>query len=95
MSKKFNYLIFIGRYQPLHSGHFHVVQQALKQSENVILVIGSHDRPRDSKNPFTTAERIEIIKSAFTDEELSRIHFSPQYDFPYNEEKWVASPKCS
>jgi bifunctional NMN adenylyltransferase/nudix hydrolase len=86
----FNYLVFIGRFQPFHFGHFDVVKQALKLAGDVILVIGSHDKARDSRNPFTTAERIEIIKACFSPSELSRIHFSPQYDHTYNEEKWIA-----
>jgi phospholipid/cholesterol/gamma-HCH transport system substrate-binding protein len=90
MKIKFDYLVFIGRFQPFHAGHYHVVKEALKQSSNVILVIGSHDKARDSRDPFTTAERIAIIESCFTHHELQRIHFVPQYDHPYNEEKWIA-----
>lgn len=87
---QFNYLVFIGRFQPFHAGHYHVVKEALKLSSNVILVLGSHDKARDSRNPFTTQERIDIIKSCFTSSELARIHFSPQYDHTYNMEKWIA-----
>lgn len=92
---KFDYLVFIGRFQPFHAGHYHVVQEALKQSKNVILVLGSHEKPRDSKNPFTTQERIEIITSAVNPSELERLHFAPQYDHPYNEEKWIAGIQAS
>lgn len=91
----YDFLVFIGRFQPFHAGHYHVVQEALKQSKQVILVLGSHDRPRDSRNPFTTAERIEIITSAVNPSELERIHFAPQYDHTYNEEKWIAGIQAS
>lgn len=91
----FNYLVFIGRFQPFHAGHYHVVKEALKLSSEVILVIGSHDKARDSRNPFTTQERIEIIKSCCTKSELARIHFAPQYDHTYNEEKWIAGVQAS
>ena len=59
---KYDYAVFIGRFQPFHVGHYHVVTEALKIAKEVILVIGSHDRPRDIRNPFTTQERIEIIE---------------------------------
>lgn len=91
----YNYLVFIGRFQPFHAGHFHVVKEALKQSSEVIIVLGSHDSPRTSKNPFTTQERMEIIKTCFTHAELDRIHFAAQYDHPYNEEKWIAGVQAS
>lgn len=91
----YDYLVFIGRFQPFHAGHHHIVRQALKMAGDVILVIGSHGRARDSRNPFTTAERIEIIRSCFSTADLSRIHFAPQFDHTYNEERWIAGVQAS
>ena len=91
----YDYLIFIGRFQPFHCGHYHVVKEALKASREVIIILGSHDSPRTSKNPFTTQERMDIIKTCFTHAELDRIHFAAQYDHPYNEEKWIAGIQAS
>lgn len=90
---KYDYAVFIGRFQPFHVGHYHVVTEALKIAKEVILVIGSHDRPRDIRNPFTTQERIEIIKSTGLD--MSRIHISPQVDHTYNDDRWIASIQSS
>lgn len=86
----YDYLVFIGRFQPFHAGHYHVVKEALKKSSEVIIILGSHQSARTFKNPFTTEERIKIIKTCFTACELDRIHFAAQYDHPYNEEKWIA-----
>lgn len=91
----YNYLVFCGRFQPFHAGHYHVVKESLSRSSNIILVLGSHMSPRTSKNPFSTQERIDIIKSCFTHAELDRIHFAVQYDHPYNEEKWIAGIQAS
>lgn len=93
--KKYDYAVFIGRFQPYHIGHHHVTQEALKLAENVIFVIGSHDKPRDFRNPYTTKERISIIRSALSEDEKSRVHFAPQVDYPYNEERWIASVQSS
>lgn len=93
-NKQFDYLVFVGRFQPLHIGHFHVVQEALKKTDNLIFVIGSHDKPRDSKNPFTTEERISIMKAALKGIK-SEFHYLPQYDYTYNEEKWIAGVQAS
>lgn len=93
MSYKYDYAVFIGRFQPFHIGHYQVAQEALRLSENLIFVIGSHDKPRDFRNPFTTPERINIIKSTGLPED--RIHFAPQTDHMYNDEKWIASIQAS
>ena len=36
----FDFLVFIGRFQPFHIGHARVLQQALAQSAQVIVLIG-------------------------------------------------------
>lgn len=87
----YDYLVFIGRFQPWHSGHQRVAKRALELSHNLILVLGSHDTARSIRNPLTTPERIDIISSCFTPEELERIHFIPVEDYTYNLEKWIAS----
>ena len=38
---QYDYLVFIGRFQPFHLGHKSVVDEALKLAENVIMLIGS------------------------------------------------------
>ena len=91
----FDYVVFIGRFQPFHAGHYRVAKKALEISKNLIIVIGSHDKARDSRNPFTTQERIDIIKSCFSYGDQERIQFAPQYDHPYNEEKWIAGVQAS
>jgi len=102
MTKQYDYAIFIGRFQPFHVGHYHVAQEALKISNNLIFVIGSHDKARDIRNPFTTTERIQIIKAAMDDpcvdpknDQYENIHFAPQVDHTYNEERWIASVQAS
>jgi bifunctional NMN adenylyltransferase/nudix hydrolase len=93
---KYDYLVFIGRFQPFHSGHAHVAKEALKLSDKLIFVIGSHDKPRDTRNPLTTAERISIIKrdldwKASAILANNRLFFAPQVDYTYNDEKWIAA----
>ena len=40
-SKHYRYLVFIGRFQPFHAGHKAVIDEALKRSDEVIMLIGS------------------------------------------------------
>ena len=86
----YDVLAFIGRFQPFHNGHKAVVDQALTRAKKVAIVIGSDGQPRNSRNPFTTAERIEMIRAVFPDEVRDgRIHFAAVPDHPYNMDRWI------
>jgi len=50
------YSMFIGRWQPWHSGHRWLIDQRLNQGKNVLICI--RDVEPDDKNPFT-AEEVE------------------------------------
>lgn len=87
----FDVLAFAGRFQPFHNGHKAVVDEALRRAKKVAIVIGSHDQPRNTRNPFTTAERIEMISAVYPDEvRAGRIAFVPQIDYRYNDKRWIA-----
>ena len=49
----FDYLVFIGRFQPFHLGHWQVVNTALSQAQQVIVLVGSSFQPRSTRNPWT------------------------------------------
>lgn len=85
---QYDFLAFIGRFQPFHAGHFKVLQTALSQSQNVILIVGSANRPRTAKNPFTFQERAALIYSLLTPDERERVQIVPCDDFMYNDTKW-------
>lgn len=87
MNYKFDYLVFIGRFQPFHLAHMQTILIALEQSENVILALGSAQDERNIKNPFTVAERQQMILSNFSPEQQQRIKFVHVVDV-YNDEKW-------
>ena len=39
--KKYQFGIYIGRFQPLHLGHLQTIKFALEQTEQLILILGS------------------------------------------------------
>lgn len=90
MTKPYNFLVFIGRFQPFHLGHWFVINEALNQADTVIVLIGSANRPRALKNPFNYEERAEMILRAFGDEYDGRILCVPLEDYAYNDNKWLA-----
>lgn len=53
--------LFIGRFQPFHLGHLDAFRQILKQEKKVIVAIGSAEKNRSDKNPFTARERYLMI----------------------------------
>jgi bifunctional NMN adenylyltransferase/nudix hydrolase len=89
MNKKYDYLLYIGRFSPCHSSHIQTIREGLKIANTIIVLIGSAGTPRTIKNPFTAEEREEMISSSLTDAERKRVGYQHLYDFTYNEQKWV------
>ena len=87
MKYKFNYLVFIGRFQPFHLAHMQTIKIALQQSQQVILALGSAQQERNIKNPFLATEREEMILSNFSEADQKHIKFVHVIDV-YNDEKW-------
>ena len=84
---KFDYLVYIGRFQPFHNAHLETIQIALQHSQQVILALGSAQLERTIKNPFLAGERQQMILSNFPEAEQSRLKFVNVIDV-YNDEKW-------
>lgn len=85
----FDYLVFIGRFEPFHNGHAAVARHALGRAKNVIFLIGSADTPRTLRNPWSVAERAVMIQAAL-DGMGDRLIIRPLHDHLYNESLWVA-----
>lgn len=79
-------LVFIGRFQPFHNGHKAVIEAALEQAKEVVVVVGSSFAARNIRNPFTFQERKAMIEAVFP---TDRVKVVPVSDFPYDDNKWV------
>ena len=100
-SQKRDALVFIGRFQPFHNGHKAVIEAALEQAKEVVVVVGSSFAARNIRNPFTFEERKAMIEATFPDETMEmystfgalqqgpRLHIVPVSDYPYDDNKWV------
>lgn len=83
--------VFIGRFQPLHIGHEHVIAAALERVDRLIVLVGSANVARDARNPFTYAEREGMIHSAFAYPMAEgRLIIEPLDDHLYSDTAWVA-----
>ncbi|MCS7115538.1 MAG: nicotinamide-nucleotide adenylyltransferase [Nitrososphaerota archaeon] len=56
--------LFVGRFQPFHMGHLNVVEEILKEVDELIIVVGSAQYSHRMDNPFTTGERLIMIRKA-------------------------------
>ena len=65
MQKTLKVGVFIGRFQPFHAGHAHVIEQAMAKVDHLIVLIGSAYRARNTRNPFTYQERVDMISHTF------------------------------
>lgn len=93
-NKKYDHLVFIGRFQPFHLGHHHVIQTALELADNVIVLVGSANQSRNSRNPFTFEERKKMILDSFSKSDMVHDHVPgldilPLNDYTYSDGEWV------
>ncbi|GAB3032532.1 bifunctional nicotinamide-nucleotide adenylyltransferase/Nudix hydroxylase [Oleiagrimonas citrea] len=85
----YDYLVFIGRFEPFHNGHAAVARAALGRARKLIFLVGCADAPRTIRNPWTVAER-EIMARAALEDVADRLLFRPLRDHLYNEAHWLA-----
>jgi len=64
-SKSGKWAMFIGRWQPWHSGHRWLIDQALNEGKHVLLCI--RDVPTDEKNPWTAQEILMNLSKELAD----------------------------
>jgi bifunctional NMN adenylyltransferase/nudix hydrolase len=96
MTKRYKLAVLIGRFEPFHNGHLANTLQAIDLAEKVIILVGSAFQPRTPKNPFTYAERKEMINNAIMIERnRANIAIYPLPDFKYSNNSWIANVQSS
>lgn len=83
MGKQYKTAVYIGRFQPIHKAHLKTIETALEKAEQLIIFVGTDNRPRTIKDPFTTEERKYIIEDSI------------QEYFGEEVRKWEAGPSTS
>lgn len=94
-NKSFDFLVFIGRFQPFHQGHFAVIEAGLKLAEQMIILCGSAHQPRSVRNPWTVPEREAMIRGSVVAADNSRLHIAPLMDIVYNNASWVRNVQAT
>lgn len=83
--------VFIGRFAPFHKGHFSIVEEAMKQLDELVIVVGSAGSSRSTRNPLTAKERIDIIHASLPTDYQSRVRYAMVPDHPYSLDRWLSS----
>jgi bifunctional NMN adenylyltransferase/nudix hydrolase len=95
MTKKYGTMVFIGRFQPLHTAHAEIIRRAAAMSEQLVIIVGSANQPRTYKNPFTSTERNELIRQTVASMRSNgviddcRIYVEHNIDTIYNDQAWA------
>jgi nicotinamide-nucleotide adenylyltransferase len=56
--------LYVGRFQPFHLGHLDAIKHALKEVDELVIVIGSAQYSHNANNPFTAGERLVMVRQA-------------------------------
>lgn len=85
--KKKKVAIYIGRFAPPHKGHGETIQYCLDNYDETVVFIGSKNKRRTLKNPFS----VETIKNwIYTDFNFNNIIVQTINDYLYSDNKWIA-----
>lgn len=67
--------LFVGRFQPFHNGHLQAVKDALKEVDEIVVVVGSAQYSHKISNPFTAGERLTMIREALDEADIAASRF--------------------
>jgi bifunctional NMN adenylyltransferase/nudix hydrolase len=87
-NKKYDAIVYIGRFQPPTKAHFQTMKTALDMASKLIVIIGSDKRARSIRDPFTSEERISMLKG-FSEIDQKRIIYIPVVNSDYNFSLWI------
>jgi bifunctional NMN adenylyltransferase/nudix hydrolase len=82
--------VVIGRFQPFHNAHLELVRFALKQTQKLIVVLGSANAARDTMNPWSSEQRSQMVRMCLTEEENKRVEFVHAKDYQ-SKNIWLAA----
>ncbi len=81
---KYDLVIVMGRFEPLHVGHQVLFEKAKTLAPRTLVLIGSAGSPSTIKNPFSYHEREEMITLTYPD-----VFVRPVVDYIYNHQRWL------
>lgn len=88
---KYDTLVLIGRFQPVHNAHVEIIRRARTLCRELIIIVGSAKQPRTYKNPWTYEERKMMLNNVLDSmsESTCRVHIEGNTDSIYNDDAWA------
>jgi len=92
MTKQFDTLVLIGRFQPVHSAHAEMIRRATELAKQLIIIVGSAKQPRTFKNPWSSTERRMMLQNVCDTmpQNNCAIRIEENIDTIYNNPAWAA-----
>jgi len=78
------YGILLGRFQPLHFGHQHLIDKIISDGLEPIIILGTAQESRTKNNPYTPLERIHMLKLLYPDIQAYALDDSNSWDDWYD-----------
>lgn len=88
MTKPYDTVVYIGRFQPFHNGHLETYKQAKQYADHILFLVGSANVSPSIRNPWSFPERKKMILDAITDGPIA-LDVAPLNDVPYNDNGWI------
>ena len=63
--------VILARFQPIHNGHIHLIKQACKENEEVLILIGSANKV-NSRNPIPVELREQYVIESLKEQGLEK-----------------------
>jgi bifunctional NMN adenylyltransferase/nudix hydrolase len=82
--------IFIGRFQPVHLGHIQALSRAAAQVNHLQILVGSANKERNIKNPWTYSERKQALSAKLESFGIHNATIAPLNDHPYSDSQWIS-----
>lgn len=71
--------VFLARMQPIHNAHLFMVNNACRECDKVVIILGSENKKDTLRNPFTIEARKRMLNSSLSREYTSKIEV---YELP-------------
>lgn len=80
----------ISRLQGLHNGHIHLIEAAMEDCDHLTIIIGSANKARSIKNPWSVQERATMLADALVELHfpIDRMTVTALPDFDYHDDLW-------
>lgn len=87
--KKYDTVVYIGRFRPPHRAHIETMLRALEEGQQLLILCGSANQARTTKNPWNVTEIGEMIYACLPAGYRERVMILPLRDSAYNDQEWA------